>query len=286
MSEITAELVKKLRDRTNAGFMECKKALTETGGDIEKAIEFLQKSGVVKAAKKADRITAEGNIQAYSTSDNHRGVLVEVNCETDFVAKEERFKQFSKSVAEQAMKDSIKSLENLQQATEEARLALITQLGENISVRRYVKFEMPQGVVGTYVHGTRIGSMVALKKGNLELARDIAMHVAAMNPEYLSVSDVDAKRLEKEKEIFMAQTREEGKPENMLEKIVAGKLKKFASDVSLLAQPFVKDPNKTIEALLKENQAEIEKFVRLEVGEGIEKKQENFAAEVMAQVKG
>lgn len=294
MSNISAALVKELRDRTNAGMMECKKALVDTQGDIEQAIELMRKSGLAKAVKKAGRIAAEGTIVVLMSKDGKRAILLEVNSETDFVAREERFREFAKKAGTFALEHAISNIEALQQSSEieETRLALVSALGENIALRRLALFELPldnsPGYIGIYGHGdahtVRIGTVVILKKGTPELARDLAMHVAAMNPEYLSSADLPASRLEKEKEIFIVQTREEGKSEAMLEKIVAGKLKKFSTDITLLGQSFVKDPSKTIESMLKETGAEVASFARFEVGEGIEKKQDNFAAEVMAQV--
>ncbi len=290
---ISASLVKELRERTQAGMMECKKALMETNGDIDKAIEAMRKAGQAKAVKKASRAAAEGTIIVLAAQNGKGAVLVEVNCETDFVAREDRFKQFANAVGAKALQ-GIKTIEALQQETDTARLELVTQLGENVSVRRMASYEVSEGVVGAYAHGdangVRIGSLVVLKKGTADLARDLAMQVAAMNPEYLATKDVPEARLEKEKEIYKAQTleqvRAEGKPEEMVDKIVAGKLKKFATEVTLLGQTFVKDPSKTVEKWLQEQNAEVEAFVRFEVGEGIEKKEDNFVEEVMAQVKG
>lgn len=291
MSSISAALVKELRDRTNAGMMECKKALVEANGDIEQAIELMRKSGLAKAVKKAGRIAAEGSVVVLISKDAKRAILLELNSETDFVAREDRFRAFAKKAAAFALDHGISDIEALQNHSEieEDRLAMVSALGENIALRRLSIFECPEGgSLGIYAHGdshtTRIGAVVILKKGSQELARDLAMHIAAMNPEYLSSLEVPLERLEKEKEIFIVQTKEEGKPEAMLEKIVAGKLKKFSTDITLLGQSFVKDPSKTIESLLKENHAEVLAFARFEVGEGIEKKQDNFAAEVMAQV--
>jgi len=288
---ITAELVKKLRERTNAAMMDCKKALVEAEGDIEKAIELMRKTGIAKAVKKGDRIAAEGTILVLPSSDAKFAVLVEVNCETDFVARQEKFQNFAKEVGAKALQSKISTLEVLQQTFDESRLHLISEIGENITLRRYAFCEAPAGgIIGTYAHGDaaghRIGTCVVLKKGSLELAKDLAMHVAALNPEYVSSDQVPANRLEKEKEIFIEQTRQEGKPEAMFEKIVAGKLKKFSTDITLLGQSFVKDPSKTVEALLKESGAEVHSFIRFEVGEGIEKKEDNFVQEVMQQVKG
>lgn len=290
MTTITAAQVKALRDRTNVGPMECKRALIESNGDIEKAIEALRMAGQAKAVKKAGRVAAEGTIVVLLASDGKRAVILEVNSETDFVAREERFKAFAKQTAEKALNSNIKTIEALQQATENDRLNLVSAIGENITVRRLNFMETKEGVVGVYGHGDangiRIGTLVHLKNGSSDLARDLAMHIAAMNPEYITETEIPAERLQKEREIFTEQTREEGKPENMFDKIVQGKIKKFASDISLLGQAFVKDPSKKVEALLKESGATVVEFVRFEVGEGIEKKQDNFAAEVMAQVKG
>lgn len=290
---ISAALVKELRERTNAGMMECKKALVDAQGDIDQAIELMRKSGLAKAVKKAGRIAAEGTIIVLASKDGKRAILLEVNSETDFVAREDRFREFAKNTGVFALEQGIGTIEALHSRPEieEKRLALVSALGENIALRRVMLLESPAGgTLGIYGHGdahtVRIASVVVLKKGSEALAKDIAMHVAAMNPEYLSSQDVPAARLEKEKEIFVEQTREEGKPEAMFDKIVAGKLKKFATDITLLGQNFVKDPGKTIESLLKESNAEVDSFVRFEVGEGIEKKQDNFAEEVMAQVKG
>jgi elongation factor Ts len=289
MTTITAAMVKELRERTNSGMMECKKALVDASGDIEKAIEMMRKAGQAKAVKKAGRTAAEGTIVVLSSPDGKQAALVDVNCETDFVAREERFKQFAKNVGEITLQKKISTVEALQQAIENERLELVSALGENIAIRRMAFVEVSEGIVGAYGHGdsngVRIGSLIALKKGSPEMARDLAMHIAAMNPEYLISQDVPAERIEKEKEIFIAQIREEGKPEEMVEKIVAGKVKKFSTEVTLLGQSFVKDPSKTIEAVLKAEGVEVVSFVRFEVGEGIEKKQENFATEVMAQVK-
>lgn len=287
---ISASLVKELRDRTNAGMMECKKALEEAKGDIELAIENLRKAGQAKAVKRASKTAAEGTIIVLASADAKRALLLDVISETDFVSREPKFQQFAKSAGEQALKENVRNLQDLQAKTETTRLELAATLGENIALRRLSFKETKDGIIGAYAHGdangVRIGTLVVLKKGSENLARDLAMHIAAMNPEFLNSSEIPAERLEKEKEIYMEQTREEGKPENILEKIVEGKLKKFKTESTLLGQAFVKQPDKTIEALLKENNAEIESFVRFEVGEGIEKKQDNFAEEVMAQVKG
>jgi elongation factor Ts len=287
---VTATLVKELRERTNAGMMECKKALVEANGDIDKAIETMRKAGQAKAVKKASRTTAEGTIVVRVSDDAKQGVMIEINCETDFVAREEKFKQFVKEVGDLALQQKISTVEALQQVTEQKRLELVSQLGENVTVRRMNYHTVQEGTVGAYGHGDangiRIGAIVVLKQGTKELARDLAMQIAAMNPEYLTKQDIPTARLQKEREIFVAQTLEEGKPEGMTEKIVEGKLKKFATEVALLSQSFVKDPSKTIEVLLKEANAVVTRFARFEVGEGIEKQEDNFVQEVMAQVRG
>jgi len=290
MTTITAAEVKELRDRTNAGMMECKKALMEANGDIEKAVLLLREAGQAKAVKKAGRIAAQGTIIALVNSQGNQAVLLEINCETDFVAREERFKNFAQKAAAKALNKGLDKLESLQPLVEEARLELVATLGENISLRRLAELKVSQGVIAAYTHGdvntARIGVLVALKRGSVELARDLAMHIAAMNPEYFSSQEIPPDRLEKEQAVFTVQTREEGKPEAMIEKIVAGKLKKFTADITLLGQAYVKDPSKTVESLVKDQGGEIDSFVRFEVGEGIEKKKDDFVAEVMAQVKG
>lgn len=289
---ISADLVKQLRDRTNAPYMDCRRALIEANGDLDKAIEFLQVSGQAKAVKKAGRIASEGTIIAEVSSDGKKAVILEVNCETDFVARQEQFKDFAKQCVMMALQEGVQTIEALQAKTDSTRLNLVAQLGENISLRRLVYESISDGVIVPYLHGAssggsaRIGVLVTLKKGNANLGKDLAMQIAAMNPEFLNKTEIPAARLEKEKEIFIQQTREEGKPEAMLEKIAMGKLQKFTNELTLLGQPFVKDSTKSIETLLKEQDAEIQRFVRFQLGEGIEKKETNFADEVMAQVRG
>ena len=290
---ITATLVKELRERTGAGMMECKKALVETNGDIEAAIEQMRKSGMAKADKKADRIAAEGTIAMARSADGKRAVLVEVNCETDFVAKGDDFKAFAEKVASRALGSGASTAEALLQTAiedggatvEDARKALIAKIGENISVRRVSRVEST-GVVGAYLHGTRIGVLTSLEGGNEELAKDIAMHIAASKPVCVSAAEVPAEVIEKEKEIFSAQAAESGKPADIIEKMVDGRINKFLKEITLLGQPFVKDPDQTVEKLLASKGAKVTGFQRLEVGEGIEKKAEDFVAEVMAQAKG
>ena len=293
---VTAESVKQLRERTGAGMMECKKALVETGGDLEAAAEIMRKSGLAKADKKATRIAAEGRIAFAGSADGKSGVLVEVNCETDFVAREGDFVAFADAVAKVALASGATTVETLLAAKgsdgvtlEERRRVLIAKIGENLSVRRLARLTAPT-VLGSYLHGARIGALVALDHGNAELAKelakDLAMHVAAINPQYLDSSAVAPEHLAKEREILIAQAATEGKPPAIVEKMVEGRLRKFLAEITLIGQPFVKDPDVTVEKLLKQAGAKIIDFARLEVGAGIEKKQENFADEVMAQVRG
>jgi len=290
---ITAALVKELRERTQAGMMECKKALMETNGDIDAAIEYMRKAGLAKADKKSGRAAAEGVILNKTSDDGKAAVLVEVNCETDFVTKSEDFQNFANEVVELAIKnlpDDINGLLNLKMANGEtiadATKALVAKIGENINVRRYVKVSTSNGVIGTYLHGSRIGVISSLQGGDVELAKDICMHIAASRPICVSADDVPAEVIEKEKEIYTAQAAESGKPAEIVEKMVMGRINKFLKEVTLLGQPFVKDPDTTIEKLLKNANAMVKAFNRLEVGEGVEKKQENFADEVMSQIKG
>lgn len=292
---ITASLVKELRERTGSGMMECKKALVETNGDIDAAIENMRKSGQAKAAKKAGRTAADGLIVIQMTDDNKKGVMVEVNCETDFVAKDENFTSFANAVAQRALASNVASVEELLNAplhdgeettVNTAREALVVKIGENMNVRRFERFESANGRLASYSHGARIGVVVDIEGGDDELAKDIAMHVAASNPTCVSEEQVPAELVEKEREIFKVQALESGKPENIVDKIVEGRVRKYLSDITLLGQAFVKDPDTTVEKLLAGAGARINGFKRFEVGEGIEKKQENFADEVMAQVRG
>ncbi len=290
---ITAAQVKELRERTGAGMMECKKTLVETDGDIEAAIELMRKAGLAKADKKADRVAAEGIIAMASSADGKRAVLVEVNCETDFVAKGDDFTAFAAKVANAALNNGAATAEALAEtaieeggiSVEEARKELIAKIGENITVRR-VSLVESSGVVGAYLHGTRIGVLAAVEGGDQELARDIAMHVAASKPECVSEEQVSAELIEKEKEIFSAQAAESGKPPEIIEKMITGRIAKFLKEITLVGQPFVKDPDQTVAKLLASKGATVTGFKRLEVGEGIEKKEEDFVAEVMAQAKG
>jgi elongation factor Ts len=293
--EITAALVKELRERTGAGMMECKKALVEAQGDIEAAIEAMRKSGQAKAAKKAGRIAADGAVVIKVAPDGKRAVMVEVNSETDFVAKDANFAQFTDAVGEAALASAVADVEALAAqplhagettTIAEAREALIAKIGENIQIRRLVRFENVQGQLHSYRHGVRIGVLVEMEGGTPELGKDIAMHVAASNPMCVSAEQVPAAALEKEKEIFRVQALESGKPAEVVDKIIGGRVRKYLEEVTLLGQAFVKDAETTVEKLLERAGAKVRRFARVEVGEGIEKKQENFANEVMAQVRG
>jgi elongation factor Ts len=290
---ISADTVKQLRERTGAGMMECKKALVETGGDLDAAAELMRKQGLAKADKKAARIAAEGVIAIERSADGLAAAMVEVNCETDFVAREQDFRAFSKAVAARVVADRPQTLGALLQAKldgaetiEERRRSLVAKIGENIGVRRFAVLAAPQHL-GAYAHGTRIGALVALKGGDAQLAHDLAMHVAASNPRYLSQREVPAEVMAKEREILTEQAQKEGggKPPEIIAKMVEGRLRKSLGEITLLGQPFVKDPGTTVEKLLKGAGAQVAAFERFEVGAGIEKKQEDYVAEVMAQVK-
>ncbi len=288
---ITAALVKELRERTGAGMMECKKFLTETDGDIEVAIETMRKAGMAKADKKAGRVAAEGLAAIKTSDDNKNAIILEVNSETDFVTKGDDFKAFVSSIADCVLENKPADIDALLtlplaggSSVEDTRKELVAKIGENMSVRRFEVISNAD-VVGTYQHGERIAVIVELEGGDAELGKDIAMHIAASKPACISEADVDAATLDKEREIFSAQAAESGKPENIIEKMVEGRIKKFLKEVTLLGQPFVKDPDQTIEQLLKSNNASVKRFIRFEVGEGIDKKEENFADEVMAQIK-
>jgi elongation factor Ts len=291
--QITAALVKELRERTGSGMMECKKALTETGGDIEAAVELMRKAGLAKADKKAGRVAAEGMIAAAISEDGAHAAIVEVNCETDFVAKGDDFVAFSGEIANVVLAKQladVAALADLPLASggtvEETRRNLIAKLGENIAVRRCAVLNNSDGKIAAYLHGNRIGVLVAVQGGDEALAKDIAMHVAASKPMALGPDNVSADVIAKEKEIYRAQAAESGKPADIVEKMVSGRVNKFLKEVTLLGQPFVKNPDISVEQLLKENGAKVSAFVRFEVGEGIEKKSDNFAEEVMAQVRG
>ena len=283
---VTAALVKELRERTGAGMLDCKKALVETDGDIELAIENMRKSGQAKAAKKAGRIAAEGVI--LTKVEGGRATMLELNCETDFVARDEGFLKFGNELLEVAAANNINDIDSLNDAelngvkVSEARDTLVAKIGENISPRRVINVE--GDTLGAYIHGGRIGVISILSGGDEALAKDIAMHVAAASPQFVKPENVPAEVVEKEKEIQIEIAIQSGKPADIAEKMVAGRMKKFTGEVSLTGQPFVKDPSISVAELLKNNSADVINFVRFEVGEGIEKKTEDFAAEVAAQM--
>ena len=291
MTDITASMVKELRERTNVGMMDCKKALVETQGDLEAAIDLLRKKGIAKAAKKSSRTAAEGVIAM--ELEGLRGAVCEINCETDFVARDNSFIAFAKDVAHVVLANGEMATDALGGLTaeghsdtiEQTREALVTQLGENLKVRRS-RVLTAETVLGSYLHGTRIGVLVALKGGDEALAKDIAMHIAANKPSAIRREDVDQGVIEREKEIFTSHAKESGKPDDIIEKMIEGRLNKFLDEVSLLGQSFVKDPSVKIANLLKQHKAEVTDFVRFEVGEGIEKESSDFVAEVMAQARG
>jgi elongation factor Ts len=292
---VTAEAVKALRERTGAGMMECKKALVEANGDLEAAAEAMRKSGLAKADKKAGRVAAEGVVAIERGADGRSAAIVEVNSETDFVAREKDFQSFAADVAKAALVARPADLEALLatklptgQTVEETRRALIARIGENIGVRRF-EIVTTAGHLASYLHGSRIGTLVLLEGGDETLGRDLAMHVAAINPQYLSVDEVPADFLAKEREIEMAKAEAEAqgkKPREIIAKMVEGRLRKSLGEITLLGQPFVRDPEVTVEKLLAKSGAKVRGYVRYEVGAGIEKKQENFADEVMAAVRG
>jgi elongation factor Ts len=285
---ISASMVKELRERTGAGMMECKKALVETSGDMDQAVVVLRKSGQAKADKKSSRVAADGKIVV--ATNGSAAVVVEVNSETDFVAKDENFVAFADAVAASALSEDITDVAALNEATlsdgrtvEVARTELVAKVGENISVRRIARIESDDRL-GSYTHGARIGAVVALSGGTPELARDIAMHVAATNPICVDADDVPAETLERERRILSEQAAESGKPPEIVEKMVNGRIAKYLGEITLVGQPFVKDPDLTVGKLLSQADARVTGFVRYEVGDGIEKKQENFAEEVMKQI--
>lgn len=292
MAQITAALVKELRERTGAGMMDCKKALTAVEGDMDKAIDFLREKGLAAAAKKAGRIAAEGVVGSFVSADGKIGAIVEVNCETDFVAKTDGFKVLVEKIAAHIVATKPADVEALLaseldgQTVEALVTASVAKIGEKISVRRFALYEAPEGVVAAYIHGGgKIGVIVELKGGNAELGKDVAMHVAAANPSYLERSQVPAAELEHEKEVLSEQAKNEGKPEKIIEKMVMGRINKYYKEVCLVDQEFVKDPDQTVGKLVKAAGAEVLAFSRFQLGEGIEKKQEDFAAEVMSQIK-
>lgn len=294
MSEtITAAMVKELRERTASGMMECKRALVEANGDMELAIENMRKAGLAKADKKAGRIAAEGLIGAKVSADGKTVAMVDVNCETDFVAKADDFVKYVGDITIALLTASVANDEQLLamtlengQTVEDTRRALIAKLGENITVRRFEKFQAAEGGTACYLHGSKIGVIVELAAANPELGKDIAMHVAASKPVCVSEDQISAETIEKEKEIFRAQSAESGKPADIIEKMVTGRISKFLAEVTLLGQPFIKDDKQTVGKLVASKSNKVVRFARFEVGEGIEKKEEDFAAEVMAQVRG
>ena len=283
---VSASLVKELRERTGLGMIECKKALNEVDGDIDAAIENLRKASGLKAAKKADRIAAEGVVAAKVADDGSYGVIVEVNSETDFVARDDSFLAFVADVLERAFTEKTTSLEdlvddNLNNATQE----LVQKIGEKISVRRVALVQAEGGTVGTYVHSNkRIAALVGISAGPMEIAKDVAMHVTAVNPRVINPEDMPEDLVNKEKDIIKAQPDMAGKPENIIEKMMTGRINKFLKENSVVEQPFVKNPEQTVGALVKDAGGSVVSMVRYEVGEGIEKKEEDFAAEVAAQV--
>ena len=287
---ITASLVKELRERTGAGMMDCKKALVETNGDADAAAELLRTTGQAKAEKKAGRIAAEGRVEI-ATNDAGQAVLMEINCETDFVAKDENFLGFAAAAADLALQTAPADVDALLASDlpgggnlEEARKTLVAKIGENIAVRRFESLAA-QGQIGQYMHGNRIGVIVDVTGGDDELRKDIAMHIAAAAPICISEADVPADQLERERRILTEQSEQEGKPPEIVAKMVEGRLRKFLAEITLQGQVFVKDPDITVGKLLQQKGASVSAFARIEVGEGIEKKQEDFAAEVEAQVR-
>ena len=291
---VTASLVKELREKTGAGMMDCKKVLTETDGDMEKAIELLRERGIAKAAKKSGRVAAEGLVECYISEDGKVGAVVEVNSETDFVAKNEEFKTFVMNVAKQVVETNPKDVEELlaQEAkfeagktVNEALIGKIATIGENLSIRRFARFES-KGLLEKYIHGDgKIAVLINMTSGDKELAKDLCMQIAAARPEFVKREEVPQERVDKEMEILKVQAMNEGKPEAIAEKIVQGRVGKFYEEICLVDQVFVKDSSKKVSDLLKEKNAEVVEFARFEKGEGIEKKEENFAVEVMNQLK-
>ncbi|MBA2653857.1 MAG: elongation factor Ts [Gammaproteobacteria bacterium] len=289
---VSADQVKLLRERSGSGMMECKKALVEANGDIDTAFEYLRKKGSAQADKKASNIAAEGRMIIKISPDYKHAAMVEINSQTDFVAKDDSFKEFAEGVAMCALAAGVSDVSaiaelkfNDSETIEEKRRSLVGRLGENIQIRR-AHIMHSEGTIGSYLHSDRIGVLVQLSTDNKELGKDLAMHIAASCPRAISPSDIPQSVIEKEREIFTAQAQASGKPNDIIEKMVEGRIKKFTSEECLLGQPFVKDPSRTIDALLTSENAKVLSFVRFEVGEGIEKKVENFADEVMAQVRG
>ncbi|MEX0381817.1 translation elongation factor Ts [Spiribacter sp. 1M153] len=291
---ISAQQVKDLRERTGAGMMECKKALVETDGDMEAAVEHMRKRGLAKADKKADRVAADGAVVAKIADDGHSGAIVEINSETDFVANGDDFKAFAAQVVDRILADDPADLEALMalpfnaggESVELAQKELVARIGENIQVRRFQRYANDAAQVHHYLHGSRIGVLIEIEGGDEALGRDLCMHIAASRPVCVSVDDVPEERAASEREVLVAQAEASGKPPEIIDKMVEGRLRKWLAEITLLGQPFVKDPDQTVEALLEAKGARVINFTRLEVGEGIEKKQENFAEEVAATIQG
>ena len=291
---ISAAQVKELRERTGSGMMECKKALVEVGGDIDAAVDHMRKSGLAKADKRSGKTAAEGTIIIKLQPDGKRAVIVEVNCETDFVTRGDDFTGFAAAVADCALATGVQDAEALLQSpmgasgknVEQVRQELVARIGENISVRRVTTIDSDGGLLATYLHGSRIGVVVDIHGGDNDLARDVAMHVAASRPVCVEPADVSEETIAKEREIFTEQARDSGKPDNIVEKIIDGRIRKFLAEITLTGQAFVKDTDITVGKLLEDSKARVASFVRFEVGEGIEKKKENFAEEVMSQIRG
>ncbi len=285
MAAVSAALVKELRERTGLGMLDCKRALKDADGNIEQAIEDLRKSSGMKAAKKSGRIAAEGVVAVRTSEDGSRALLIEVNSETDFVARDAGFLAFVSQVADEALAGDGDVEALMGSGLEQAREALVQKIGENVSVRRLVREAVEGGVVGSYVHGNnRIGVLVGLKGGDAELAKDVAMHIAALSPQYVSPELVPEEVIAKEKEIYVAQAQDSGKPAEIIEKMVSGRVRKFLEEISLSRQAFVKDPDVSVGELVKKAGAELVSFTRYEVGEGIDKQEVDFAEEVAAQL--
>jgi len=287
---ITATLVKELRERTGAGMMDCKKALVETNADLEAAIDLMRTSGAAKAAKKAGRVASEGLVNVAISDDNKNAVILEVNSETDFVTKGQSFVGFVNALGKLALKNKPESVETFLtqklesgETVDEARESIIAKIGENVSIRRLQNVSAENGVLGSYKHGDRIAVLVVLSGKDSHLAKDVAMHIAASRPECITEEQLSNEFLEREKTIFIEQAKESGKPDNIIEKMIVGKMKKFVNEVTLYGQAFIKDPDTSVGKLVKSKNAKVESFVRFEVGEGIEKKEDNFVEEVMAQ---
>lgn len=291
MATITASMVKELRTSTGAGMMDCKKALTEAGGDMAKAVDILREKGLSQAAKKAGRVAAEGAVVSYVSDDGKVGVVAEVNCETDFVGQNKDFQDLAKAIAKEVAEknpadvDALLASDMNGKTVKDVVTEAVAKIGENISVRRFVRFESAEGKVYSYIHaGGKIGVLVELKGGDAELGKDIAMQVAAANPSYLDRTQVPSAELDHEKEVLAAEARNEGKPEKIIEKMVIGRINKYYKEVCLVDQEFIKDGDLTIAKLLKSKGAEVVRFARFQLGEGIEKKQENFAEEIQKQI--